>query len=253
MILGSGLSHLAGLVPVERSALYGDIGGMRRMGVEGHPGRLSLCRIGGNSLLLFAGRSHLYEGASGVEAGDCVACAAGLGCRRVLITHAAGSLRPDVSPGRWILPAQVIAFPWRVRACGAGSPPGASSRRVWTGPPPAALISPEFSEEIRRAGRTAGVPLHGGVLIWNPGPSYETPAEARAAVLAGADAATMSALPELEAAGRAGIEAACLSWITNYTANVGAGATDHRAVLESGPGGASKLLGILEALPKYRK
>ena len=252
MILGSGLSHLEGLVRVERSAGYRDIRGMRKTGVEGHPGRLSLCRIGGNSLLLFAGRSHLYEGASSAEAGDCVACAAGLGCRRVLITHAAGSLRCDVVPGQWMLPNGVIAFPWNVQSCGAGSPSSAPSRCVRPEPSPAARISPEFSEEIRRAGRAAGVPLHGGVLIYNPGPSYETPAEARAAALAGADAATMSVLPELVAAGRAGIEAACLSWITNHTANIGAGATDHRAVLESGPDGASMLLDILEALPEYR-
>jgi purine nucleoside phosphorylase len=80
------------------------------------------------------------------------------------------------------------------------------------------------------------------------GPAYETCAEALAAVSLGADAVTMSSFPELIHADRASMVLACLSWISNHTANVGLKTTDHREVLDSGRAAAAMLFRILKEL-----
>lgn len=105
-----------------------------------------------------------------------------------------------------------------------------------------------FMTEIERAAAAACVPLGSGVLFWSPGPAYETAAEARAALIAGADAVTMSSLPELLAASSLHLEAACLTRITNHTANVTRCGTDHAEVTSWGADGAESLRSMLEEL-----
>jgi purine nucleoside phosphorylase len=103
---------------------------------------------------------------------------------------------------------------------------------------PAALGSPLVSSDLRaaveRAVLDAGLIPSAGVLFWAAGPAYETAAEARAARALGADAANMSCLPELHAAAASGIRAACLSRITNHTANCSVRRTDHEEIVRKG-------------------
>jgi purine nucleoside phosphorylase len=69
----------------------------------------------------------------------------------------------------------------------------------------------------------------------------------------GADAATMSSFPELVAARRLSLEAASLSWITNWTASVSGDKTEHGHVVESGALGVPSLRAILSALVRERR
>ncbi|UCF07100.1 MAG: purine-nucleoside phosphorylase [bacterium] len=269
VVLGSGLSGLTKRLETEHSLPFEEISGIDSPRVEGHSGLLTLSRIGGTPLLILAGRNHCYEGADFEGAGRCVTLASVLGCRRVLITNAAGSLHRGLPVGVWMLPSSIIAFPMRQVSRGAASfirvpgddrggfrsgsgafylepVPEGRHRRVHSYPdvPQAA----GFVSDILRAASEANVTLPRGVLLWNPGPAFETKAEAHAALFIGADAVNMSALPELVAAAQTGIEAACLSWITNYTANVEAGGTDHAKVVRMGPKGVTILLRLLDAL-----
>ncbi len=56
---------------------------------------------------------------------------------------------------------------------------------------------PELLETLRTAARTAELALHEGVYMWFNGPSFETPAEIRAAKILGADLVGMSTAPEV--------------------------------------------------------
>lgn len=240
IVIGSGLSpeRWPGRVLVEVD--YASIEGMALPAVEGHPGKLILLDSGnggsaGGRLLVFVGRTHFYEGAGRDGTSGVVAAAAALGCRGIILTQAAGSLKPSLPVGSWMLPTGIVALPWNA----AGKLPRAQP-----------AISPRLHAKVTSAAAETGIAIAEGILYWTAGPAYETPAEAGAAVLMGADAATMSPLPELASAAEKGMEAVCLSYITNFAPNVSIGATGHMAVLEAGERGAEALSRLLPSLAK---
>ncbi len=235
VVIGSGLSPGRWPGKVLAEAGYAGIEGMMVPAVEGHPGRIFLLDTGRGRLLVFAGRAHFYEGAGWNGAGSTAAAAAALGCRRIILTQAAGSLKRSLPVGSWLLPSGIVALPW-------------SDSRFRSSARPA--ISPRLRGLVSSAAAETGFEVADGLLCWTAGPVYETPAEAEAAALMGADAATMSPLPELAAAAEMRLEAVCLSFITNFAPNVLMGATGHGEVLEVGKGGAETLSRMLPQLAK---
>ncbi len=238
IVLGSGLAGFCDAARIERRVSYAAIPSLFRSEVPGHPGFLALADFGGRSALVFAGRSHVYEGPPVERATAAVSLAADLGCRELLLTNAAGSFSPEIEPGSWLLPEDVLPFPARAASALGGA---SAAERAFAAP----LVSPRLRRAIRRAAEGAGTAVADGVLAWMIGPCYETAAEARAARAAGADAATMSIYPELVAARTRGLEAAVLSWITNFTANVSRETVDHREVMRRGGEGAARLAAIV--------
>lgn len=231
VVLGSGLrcGPIGGRIRARIP--YGEIEGMPVPSVAGHPGTLTVIDTTAGPFYLLAGRMHLYEG--GGEAASAADLVARLGADRMILTHAAGSLSRSLPPGSWILASGIVSLPWR----GAG---GSGCR--------APLIDRALRGRVLEAAGGAGVPLREGVLYWTAGPSYETPAEAAAATMMGAVAATMSPLPELATSRDAGIPAVSLAWITNWAPNVSGFGTDHRAVVAAGPRGSAGLTAILRRL-----
>ncbi|MBD3180148.1 MAG: hypothetical protein GF417_11485 [Candidatus Latescibacteria bacterium] len=239
VILGSGLSLEGGSFPLERIAGYEELEDLSVPTVEGHPGTVALFGRGeGSGIILFMGRAHLYEGIGFYRAGGTVRAAARLGCRRVLITNAAGCLRPDIPLGSWLAPASVASFPFRRRAWQGGRECGYRFGR-------GNYISAGFRDLVVRSAARAGMNLFPGVLLWNSGPCYETPAEARAGRVIGADAVTMSVYPELEAAGEFGMEVAVISCLTNYTPNISSDGSGHRGVIDRCRAARSALAGLI--------
>jgi purine-nucleoside phosphorylase len=237
IILGSGLAGLADRIGTRARIPYSRVPGLGATSVEGHPGFVAVGRIAGEPVLVFAGRYHRYEGPEANAPSSIVSLAADAGCARIIVTQAAGSLTRSLSPGTWMLATDVLSLPARLAVESGGAP----------------LVSARLSAEIREAARAAHVPLAGGVLCWTSGPAYETAAEAGAASCLGADAVTMSSIPELIAARRLGLEAASLGWITNHTANVSRGRTDHAHVVGMGEAGVQALEAILTALFRARR
>jgi purine-nucleoside phosphorylase len=243
VVLGSGLSVLAETVERIVRIPYAAIPGLGATSVEGHPGRLTLARIGGKNVLLFEGRFHAYEGHDMEACGAPVSLAAALGSRRIVVTQAAGSLDRRLAPGSWLIPSDVATLPARFAlapGCVPARQGGEPERRRASAP----LISTRLRSELLEAARAAGIAAAEGTLLWTTGPSYETAAETRAAVLIGARAASMSSLPELMAARALGLDAALASRVTNYAAPLGSERLDHSEVCRRGAGGVPSL-GVL--------
>ena len=102
---------------------------------------------------------------------------------------------------------------------------------------------------VDAAART-GITLHQGVYMWFSGPSFETPAEIRAAKVLGADAVGMSTVPEVILARQCGLRVAAISNITNLAAGMSDEKLSHDLTMAQAVEGGKKLTRLLAtALP----
>ncbi len=229
VILGSGLG---GLVPGRPAASvpFSRIPFFPRAGAAGHAGELILA--GGVAFL--GGRVHYYEGYGLEDVVRPVRVLALLGARTLVVTNAAGGIRPSLRPGDLMLIADHINLmgvnPLR------GGPRFADLTRAY---------DPGLRALAKRAARKAGLRLREGVYAAVPGPSYETPAEVRMLRRLGADAVGMSTVPEVIAAVHAGMRVLGLSLVANRAAGLKAGPVSHAEVLEAGRRARPRMAALL--------
>lgn len=236
LILGSGLGHLA--AKVEGVAIpYSDLPGFPHAGVSGHVPQLVIGQLEGRRVAVFGGRAHYYEKGQADVMRLPLEVLAALGCQRLILTNAAGSLRPDIPPGGLMLLSDHIAF--------AGTNP-------LIGEPTDARFVPltdahdvQMRAALTEAALAEGVELAEGVYCWFSGPSFETPAEIRAARILGADAVGMSTVPEIILSRFLGLRCAAISVVTNMGAGLSDEAISHDHTKAMAPLGAAKLEQVL--------
>ncbi|MBN9078936.1 MAG: purine-nucleoside phosphorylase [Rhizobiales bacterium 65-79] len=237
LVLGSGLGSLAGEVEDAIRIPYADLPGFPHGGVSGHAGELVAGRLSGKPLLMLAGRVHYYEKGDAAAMRPALEILAGLGVTTLLLTNAAGSLKPDMPPGSVMLIEDHINF------SGANPLIGEPSDRRFVGMTGA--YDAELRNVLGKAAGTAGITLHRGVYMWLSGPSFETPAEIRMARLLGADAVGMSTVPEVILARFLGLRVAACSVITNLAAGMTGAELSHQETKDMAPVGGARLATIL--------
>ena len=242
LVLGSGLSGLAEWMPDSVSIPYAEIPGFPEPGVAGHAGRLVHGRLEGRSVLFQAGRFHFYEGHDPGVVVAPIRLAARLGARTVILTNAAGSIKPGLMPGDILLLNDHINFMARSPLSG---PVELGEERFpdMSGPYDSTLRELALSLAQER-----GVPLSVGVYAAVLGPSYETPAEVEMLRKIGADAVGMSTVPETTIARALGMRVLAFSLITNQAAGLGPDPLDHNEVLEMGRVAGGRLKELIRAL-----
>ena len=180
IVLGSGLSDLVDVLEQPAIIDYRALPGFPEPGVVGHGGRLHLGLVAGQGVLFFQGRAHFYESGRADAMAVPIGLAAALGADRLILTNAAGSLRPDAGPGSLMLITD------HINLTGAnplvGGPGGPAFIDL------SALYDRDLAAGLEQAAVQVGVALRQGVYMRFSGPSFETPAEIRAARLLGADA-----------------------------------------------------------------
>lgn len=225
VVTGSGMS---GLLDGEAETVtgYGGLPGFPTPTVAGHGGVVRRATVEDVPLLIFAGRSHLYEGVSMQDVVAPVAVAALLGVEAVMLLNSAGGLHPDVRTGDILLLTDTVNMTFR------------QARRGWCyATPPAYLHQPALPDEQWRR-RTAAVltgrrhSFREGVYIGVTGPNYETPAEVRFYRRLG-DAIGMSTVHEAEFAQFCGMKVAGCSLISNTLHEVCPPVVSHDEVLEA--------------------
>ncbi len=236
LILGSGLAGLA--EAVDGVAIpYADLDGFPAAGVSGHVPKLVVGTLEGRRLAVLAGRAHYYEDGRADVMRPVLETLRDLGCRRLILTNAAGSCRPDIGPG------SVMAIADHINLTGRNPLIGEGSEARFTAM--ADAYNPEMRRALARAALAEGLALPEGVYCWFSGPSFETPAEIRAARVLGADAVGMSTVPEVILARFLGMTVAALSVITNMAAGMSDEALSHAHTKAMAPLGAEKLARIL--------
>jgi homotetrameric cytidine deaminase len=249
IVLGSGMGDaIAGLAD-EVVIPYGELPGFPQPGVEGHAGHLALGTLAGVPVAVLRGRVHLYEGQSPQAVNGPVRTLKALGCRLLLLTNAAGSLRPDLLPGSMALIADHINMMGTNPLVGANDP-ATGPRFVDLG----TLYDPEIREILRKVAARAHIDLVPAVYAAMLGPVFETPAEIRALRGLGADLVGMSTVPEAISARHCGLRVAALSVVTNLAAGMTDTPLAHEETLHRAGETARKLGSLLElALPEIAR
>ena len=233
VVLGSGLSSFADGLDDTLVVPFAEIPGFPRTAVVGHRGAAVACTLGGRRALVFAGRVHHYEGLAPSDVTFAVRLAAELGARTLVITNASGGIDPGFEVGDLMLITDQIAAVGGPR----GLPRG-TFRMV-------DAYTPRLRELAVAAAADSGVRLREGVYMGSLGPTYETPAEIRAARLAGASAVGMSTVSEVQAAHSRGLEVLGIALITNVPLPGRFHETTHEEVLEAGKRGAGSLVSLV--------
>lgn len=226
IVLGSGLGRLADSAE-DAVVIPGDeIPGYPTAGVIGHKGDLVIGELCGVTTAFVRGRFHAYEGYGVDTLTYPVRILAALGATHLIVSNAAGSLRPEMPEG------SVMRITDHINLTGLNPllaiDDTARSRRQAT------CFDAVWGKHADEVANDAGIALEHGVYLWLLGPSYETPAEIRFFRTIGADAVGMSTVPEATVAHRLGMKVLGFSAITNMAAGLGDEHLDHADVLEVG-------------------
>ena len=183
VVLGSGWAPAADAIgATEVEVPLTELGGFGEPTVAGHTPTVRAVGAGPLRVLVFLGRVHLYEGLPPATVVHGVRTAVVAGCRAVVLTNAAGGIRPGLAVGEPVLISDHLNL---------------TGKSPLTGPAPSVGqrfvdLTDLYSPRLRALAREADPGLAEGVYAMLPGPHYETPAEIRmlgrlGAELAGGD------------------------------------------------------------------
>ena len=193
--------------------------------VSGHSGRIRSVAIGGHRVLVFLGRTHLYEALGTEPVTHAVRTAAASGAHSIILTNAAGSLRPEWEIGTAVMISDQINL--------TGESPLVGPRFV--------SMTDAYSPRLRALVQQLYPATPEGVYAQVRGPMYETPAEITMMRTIGADLVGMSTALETIAARAVNLEVLGLSLVTNLASGITGEALDHTEVLAAGQASAVRL------------
>ncbi|WP_157252337.1 purine-nucleoside phosphorylase [Nonomuraea typhae] len=232
LVMGSGWVPAAdALGQTVAEVPFTDLPGFAPPAVAGHGGKIRVVRTGaGRHALILLGRTHLYEGRPVDKVVHGIRTAAAAGVRAVVLTNAAGGLRPETQ--------------------NVGDPVLISDHINMTGANPLTGttfldLTEVYSKRLRALVRAADPSIAEGVYCAFRGPTYETPAEIRMLRTLGGDLIGMSTVLEAIAAREAGLEVLGISLVTNPGAGLVGEPLNHEEVLEVGKATAARMGGLL--------
>lgn len=226
VILGSGWVHAAELLG-ETTAEFPvtDLPGFTPPAVEGHAGRFRSIDAGGQRVLAFLGRTHLYE-ELGVDAvTHAVRTAHFAGCQTIILTNGCGGLDPNWSPGTPVLIKDHINL--------TGTSPLHGAHFV--------DLTNLYSERLREMCKEIEPSLPEGIYCQFRGPMYETPAEIGMVKAIGGTLVGMSTALEAIVARSLGMEILGISLVTNAAAGMTGEPLNHEEVLAAGQAAATRM------------
>jgi purine-nucleoside phosphorylase len=226
IVLGSGWVPAADALGEPTADLpVTDLPGFAAPAVAGHAGRVRSVPSRGGRVLVFLGRTHLYEGRGVAAVVHAVRTAAAAGCRVVVLTNGCGGLDPSWTPGTPVLINDHLNLTGRSPIVGANF----------------VDLTDLYSARLRQLCHDVEPTLPEGVYAQFPGPHYETPAEIRMVRTIGGSLVGMSTGLEAIAAREAGMEVLGISLVTNLAAGMTGQPLDHAEVLEAGRAAAARM------------
>lgn len=224
VILGSGLGSYGDSLKNAKTISYQDIPNFPVSTVEGHAGKFIITE----QVICMQGRFHYYEGYDMEQVTFPIRVMKLLGVENLIVTNAAGGVNQSFGCGDLMLITDHINM--------LGKNPLIGKNIDSFG-----IRFPDMSEAYakyliaaaKNVAQKINLPLKEGIYMYFSGPSFETPAEVRAARILGADAVGMSTVPEVIIANHCGIKVLGISCITNMAAGVVEQPLSHIEVMET--------------------
>jgi purine-nucleoside phosphorylase len=240
VVLGSGWAQAADTLGAGVQVPLADLGGFPPPTVPGHVPAVRSVPIGPLRVLVFLGRTHLYEGHPVATVVHGVRTAIAAGCGVIALTNASGGIRADFQAGQPVLISDHLNLTGRSPLAGPLAPDRYASRFT--------DLTDLYSRRLRTLARDADPDLAEGVYAALPGPHYETPAEIRMLRTLGADLVGMSTALEAIAARHLGAEVLAISLVTNMAAGLAPGVLDHAEVTAAGKAAATRMGTLLAGI-----
>ncbi|MBI3214166.1 MAG: purine-nucleoside phosphorylase [Mycobacterium sp.] len=233
LVLGSGWAPaIDPLGPPAAVVPMADVPGFSAPTAAGHRGQVLSVQVGANRVLVLVGRIHAYEGHDLSQVVHPVRTACAAGADTVVLTNAAGGLRPDYAVGQPVLISDHLNLTARSPLVGAQF----------------VDLVDAYSPELRALAREVDPTLAEGVYAGLPGPHYETPAEIRMLRTLGADLVGMSTVHETIAARAEGAQVLAVSLVTNLAAGMTGAPLSHDDVLAAGRQSATAMGSLLASV-----
>ena len=240
IVLGSSLGSVAEMLQNPLSIPFAKIPGFPKPSVSGHKGVLLAGKVGHNALLIVSGRIHSYEKGDPAAMRPIIETLASIGVTTLILLNAAGSLLPEVGPGRLMLITDHINL--------AGLNPLVGEKDDERFISLTQAYDRSLNDAVRRAAKAEAIELAEGTYVWFLGPSFETPAEIRAVRILGGDAVGMSTVPEVILARRFNLRVAAISAIVNFAAGMNGSSPSHSETLRQSRAIAGDLRRLLASL-----
>ncbi len=228
LILGSGLGDFANAVTIHKTIATKSIPGYPPSTVIGHEGKIHFAEYSQKKLLLFQGRIHYYEG---YNFSDCllpVYISQRLGCKKILLTNAAGGINKIFKPGDLMLANSFNGINLMKELAELIGLANVKTKNSFLDFP-----SKKINQITLKSAMEENIELKEGVYFYTKGPSYETPAEIKMISKFGGDAVGMSTVHEAIFSAYLGMETASISCITNYAAGISNQKLSHSEVTET--------------------
>lgn len=241
IVLGSGWAGAADRIgTVDAEVELSTVPGFPAPTVQGHRDQLRSLSVDDMSVLVFGGRAHLYEGHDAATVVHGVRTAAASGCSTVILTNAAGSLRPEWPVGQLVVLEDHLNLTGASPMVGPEPPAGHPARFC--------DLTDAYSPRLRSAAFASTPELASGVYAGLLGGNYETPAEIRMLSTMGADLVGMSTVLETVAARHLGMEVLGVSLVTNLAAGLAPSPLDHAEVLAAAAEAESRVVDLIAGI-----
>ena len=245
LVLGSGLGDLADEIENPIIMNYADIPNFPVSTVVGHKGVLVVGELSGKKVICMQGRFHYYEGYEMDEVAFPIQVMKLLGVQKLIITNSAGCVNKEWDQGNLMVITDHITFlamnPLRGQNIDELGPRFFDMSTVY---------DKDLQGLAMAQAKELGIDLKQGVYMYFKGPSYETPADIRAAAILGADAVGMSTVPEVIAAAHCGLKVLGISCMTNMAAGILDQPINHEEVLETTQRVSAEFKSLIKAVLK---
>jgi purine-nucleoside phosphorylase len=243
IVLGSGLNNFTDQIEIEKEIAYEDIPHFPVSTVAGHKSKMIFGKLSGKRVVAMAGRFHFYEGYSVEEVVFPIRVMKLLGIETLLLSNASGSVNPSFKVGDLMIITDHI---------GLFTPNPLIGKNIdELGPRFPDMSEPYRHHLIQKAKEVAAknnYAIKEGVYVAVTGPTFETRAEYKMILTAGADVVGMSTVQEAIVANHMGLAVFAMSVVTDIVIREDDNIITHEEVLEAARQAEPKLAFIFKEL-----